>query len=150
MAISAPAPFVIRHDAQQATSRIIIPRNLLPATPVRAAAPAVTENDSAGRDYRAVGMGLMLASVIAGGGLAVAFARRRKAGAATLLSIGLLVSLLLVGTALADIIPPGGRPYRRPVPPAPIKGPAIVVETVDSGDQVILILGKDATPSPAK
>ncbi len=128
-----PSPFVVRRDPVQEISRILIPRKLLAGGQ---ALPA------------AVGAGIALTIVIAGGGLAVAFARRRKAGTGALLSIGLVVSLLLIGTALADIPVPGGR-ARRPTPgPAPVGGPTVIVETVDSGDQVILILGKNAPNLP--
>jgi hypothetical protein len=157
------APFVVRRDATQDNSRIIIPRKLLPAgnaVPVTPAAPAAasstgTEEDgSAANEHRTINMGIMLAVVITSGGLAVAFVRRRKTQVGALLLIGLVASSLLIGTAMADIPSPfgGGRPVRpRPAPPAPPTAKVettIVVETVDSGDQIVLILGKNSPDLP--
>jgi hypothetical protein len=132
------APLAIGRDASQETSRLIIPRKLLPA----AAAPAADVG------YRSVGAGIMLTAVIVGGGLAVAFTRRRKAGAAKLLSIALVMSLVLIGTALADIPLPSGRSSGNRPPRTQATRPGVVVEITDSGDQVTLILGKDAPKLP--
>jgi hypothetical protein len=155
-------PFVVHRDETEAVSRIIIPRKLLPAAKAlvpapnsRAAVePGEEDKESASLVRRSVYTGCMLALVFASGGLAIAFVRRRKAGVGKVLAIGLAVSMLLLGTALADIPSPfgGGRRPRPPRPeptiPASSAAPTIKVETVDSGDQIILILGRNAPDLP--
>jgi hypothetical protein len=153
---AAAAPFVVQRDTSQENSRIIIPRTLLSGGQTALAAPAATaptgveEDASADARLRSVNAGIMLSAVIVGGGLAVVFVRRRKARIGTLLSIGLVVSFVLIGTALADIALPGGRPNpNRTLPrPQPAAAPAVVVETTDLGNQVTLILGKNAPKLP--
>ena len=148
--IGQPASFVVRRDAAQEQSRIVIPRKFLPQGAV---APnedpfgdASTPNSSfVGSRRKAVDAGLLLTTVIAGGGLTVVFVRRRKVGAAAGILVGTLLSTAAPGTAMAV------------EPPAPVDGsnlldqakiarvsPQATVEIVETGDEITLILGKDA------
>ena len=154
--VGQAAAFVIRRDAAQEQSRIVIPRKFLPSGK---AAPqgedpfgkASTPDDFlAGSRERAVNAGLLLATVIAGGGLTVVFARRRKAGPA----IGMLVGTLLLAAALGTAL--AGEPLAAPVDGGNLldkaqisaASPQATVEIVETGDEITLILGKDA-PQPA-
>jgi len=139
------APLAVRRAANQQHSRIIIPRKYLPVVaPAEAAAP----DASATLRRRSIHAGILLSTVIAGGFLAVVFVRRRRVGwamaGATVLAAVLVV---LAGTAVADLAVPGRTPARiRPPRPVRPPTPQIVVETTDSGDEIVLIVGK--TPLP--
>lgn len=155
----SPAPFVVRRDPSEATSRILIPRKLLPAARAllpttnshAAVAPGEEDAESANFARRTANAGCMLAFAFAGGGLAIAFVRRHKGGMGKILAIGLAVSMLLLGTALADVPSPfggGRRPRPGPPIPAPSATSTIKVEIVDSGDAIVLILGRSAPDLP--
>jgi hypothetical protein len=154
-----PAAFVLRRDVAQEQSRIIIPRKFLPSRfiaraanqPLSDAAPPNSSWD--GARQKAVNAGLLLATVMAGGGMTVVFVRRRKAGPA----IGMLVCTLLLTAALgtAMAIEPsaatvdGGNLLDNAQVVAAVSS-QVAVEVVETGDEIILILGKDAPQPPAE
>lgn len=140
-------PFVIRNGADQQYSRIVIPRKFLPvAAPAKAAGPGA----AAGLERRSISAGIVLSLVIAGGFLALVFVRRRKGGWAAAGAATLLAAVVVLGsTALADLAVPGRtRPRVTPPTQASPNAPQIIVETTDSGDQIVLILGKTAPQYP--
>lgn len=135
------APFVVRRGADRQYSRIIIPREYLP---VVAPAEATPQSAPASLRRRSINAGIVLSTVIAVGFLAVVFVRRRKVGWAMAGATALVaVVVVLAGTAVADLAVPGRTPSRSP-PPRQVSPatPQILVETTDSGDEVILIVGK--------
>jgi hypothetical protein len=146
-------PLTIRVDRSQAKSRILIPRACLTgAAAPEAASPAAAAPSAAvpGPDLRsrAIVAGCALSLLLTGGFLTLAFARQRRRSLAAVATTAALAGvLLLVGTAMADLLPPGARDPsgypssgRRPQAPSP----EIVIETVTDGNEVVLILGRDA------
>jgi hypothetical protein len=131
------APLVIERDATQESNRLIIPRKFLSAA--GAVKASLEEEPSAGLEQRTMHAGLVLSTVLVGGGLAVVLVRRRKTGGAALMSIVFLAAGLVVGTAIADIAVPG-----KPRPPRPRPSSQVIVETTNSGDEIVLVLGKNA------
>ena len=139
-------PLTIRIDPRQQTSRIIIPKGYLSA----AAVPAPTVS-SWSPQSRSIIAGLALSLVMASGFLMLVFARQRRLSLATLATTAALAGvLLIVGTAVADLLPPGGGPARTNrtfrAPPEPPRS-GIVIETTSGGNEVVLILGRDAIQS---
>ena len=90
----------------------------------------------------------MLSVVMAGGFLAVVFVRRRKFALGAAAGLGVAAGLaILGGTALANI----GPPPETPPPPSVVLpvdsgGQQIVVETIDAGNEVVLIIGRSGLP----
>jgi hypothetical protein len=132
------APLVIKRDATQESNRLVIPKKFLPGA--GAVKAALEEQPSAALEQRTIHAGVVLSTLIAGGGLAVVFVRRRKTGKAAMTSIVFLAASLLVGTAIADIAVPGKPRAPRPGRPST----QVVVETTDAGDEIVLVLGKNA------
>ena len=109
-------------------------------------APAADESDDAQASLRrkATDSGLLLATVIAGGGLTVAFVRRRKmATALGVAGISLALAVAL-GTAMAS--PPSVKSPNAPPPDHTAKSvnPQLTVEIVEVGNEIVLTLGRDA------
>jgi hypothetical protein len=136
--VGESARFVIRRDANEEHSRIIVPRKLLPAQ------PAASRLSLSGPQGKAVNVGLMLAVMLGGGGLTVVFARRRRVGAAAGVMVVTLALVVACCTAMASaawLLPQEANlPNAATVPP----GAQVAVEIVESGSTVFLILGKDA------
>jgi hypothetical protein len=134
-------------------SRIIIPRQFLP----------VGNNPWSTNDARPTSMrqedatrgGLLLATVITGGGLLVAFVRQRKTRAAVATLVGMFAVAIVVSTAMAGLILPS------PVQPDLSAGqlvklgadnlsvtspllPQAAVEIVETGDAITIVLGKNS------
>jgi hypothetical protein len=148
--VSGEVPFVIRRTPGSASSRLIIPRKFLPAL-AEATGNAVPAEGTTGLKLRrrTTVAGVLLSCVIAGGFLAVIFIRRRKVGRAAATGVAVLTVALLAGPALADLLP---NPFRRPRPPRPVvtpdvQVPKVTVTVVESGDEVVLILGRVTPPA---
>jgi hypothetical protein len=133
------AGFVLRRDGTQERSRILVPKKYLPASE----APTVDLSQD-GPQQRTANAGLLLATVISGGGLTVVLLRRRKVGAA----IGVLVAMLALtgalGAAMAKVPPPNPPALPRPVVEAQVAVPQVMIEVVETGDDIVLILGRNA------
>lgn len=139
--LGGPAAFVVRRDAAQEQSRIIIPRRFLPAS----SAPARLDGHSQDNPrQKTTTAGLLLSTVISGGGLAAVLARRRKMKAAVVVLAAMLLSTVALGAAMAKSPPP--RPAGPPAPTLETKiaGPQVAIEVVETGSAITLVLGKDA------
>ncbi len=150
-----PAAFVLRRDDDEKHSRIIIPRKFLPTGNIvpRIYLPShnyTTPDDSMDRpQHKAVNAGLLLSTVISGGGLTVVFARRRKVRAAVGVSVITLLLTVALGTVMAAE-PPSSIFLPNPAPIAVEAfgaGSQVSVDLVATGNEIVLILGKDA-PQP--
>ena len=157
--VGAAATFVVRRDAVAEHSRIVIPKKFLPANDTdfrlyQPLNPAKASADPFGSSQRkAVNAGLLLATVISGGGLTVVFVRRRKMRAATGASVITLLLTIALGTTMA------AQPPSQPLPDVPLPNAArqaievagadsqVTVEIVERGSEIVLILGKDV-PKP--
>jgi len=147
-------PLKVIQDATTEQNRLIIPKALI-AGESNAGATA-----SAWRRNTIFG-GITLSLVMACGGLTVAFARRRRpVMATTTVSIALLSVLTFTGIAMANLARPTDQPDR-PLLRFPIATSAasaanvavpstmdVVVETVDDGNEVVLVIGKQPSPPP--
>jgi hypothetical protein len=172
-----PAAFVLRRDAAEKHSRIIIPQKYLPSgnTVPRRFLPSGGATPNISLDaprQKAVDAGLLLATVMAGGGLTVVFVRRRNVKTAVGISVVTVLLTVTLGTAMAAVPNPlvapnpppigvgaaGQLPFTQPVESLNLNPPRIAVEAtgagsqisvdiVATGDEIILILGKDA-PQP--
>ena len=157
------APLVIRFDGSQEHSRIVIPRQFLQAAVPGGYFPPAAQPAVPGASHwqrRSIVAGTALSGVIAFGFLGVVFARRRKVSLAMAASIGVLATLVvMVGFAAANMgLPPkdyapnpvdAGAPQIVVEPagwtrPLVRQTPQIMVETTNRGDQVILVIGRDA------
>ncbi len=152
--VGQPASFVVRRDAAQEQSRIVIPRKFLPQGVVAPNEDPFGDNSTpnsslVGSRHKAVDAGLLLTTVIAGGGLTVVFVRRRKVGTAVGILVGTLLLTAALGTAMA-VEPPApaadGGNLLDQAKIAKVSAQA-TVEIVETGDEITLILGKDA-PQP--
>ncbi len=132
------ARFVIRRDANEEHSRIVVPRKLLPAQP---AAGRLSLSSPQGK---AVNVGLMLAVMLGGGGLSVAFARRRKVSAAAGVMVVTLLLVVACCTAMTSAAPRRLNEANLPNAAAVPAGAQVAVEIVETGSEIVLILGKDA------
>ncbi len=135
---SAPAAFVVQIDRKQSGSRIVIPRKLLAQN-----VSIETEEAVSSLESRTVVAGAVLSTVIAGGVLVLVFARRRKTRMAVAASVAVVASLVIfAGTTVADLAVPGRTPtFNRP---AIRPTPTIVVEMTDQGNEIVLVIGRDA------
>lgn len=130
------APLVIKVSKDQVLSRIVIPRKFLAE-----AAAANGEDVAASTESRTIIAGIAFSLVVAGGGLGLAFIRRRNMGRSATVALALLVAgLCLVGTTLADLVPPDTAGAPQPSG----QTPEIVVEATDTGDSVIFVIGRES------
>jgi hypothetical protein len=149
---AARVSLTVEVDDRVKEARLQIPANLLPAA---GAAPA-RGADAGPWHLPTVVAGVALTLALASGGLWLlrrGTARRVAAGA-------LLLGLFAMGGAalFADIPPGRGRPKRPPAPPGPLPtlllpadvrlAPEIVVEVVEKGDGVKLIVNKAMLGKP--
>ncbi|NQT38114.1 MAG: hypothetical protein HQ581_11525 [Planctomycetes bacterium] len=135
---SAPAAFVVRIDRSQNDCRIVIPRKLLAQN-----VSIETEATVSSMESRTVVAGTVLSMVLAGGVLVLVFARRRKTRMAVAASLAVVASLVIfAGTTVADLAVPGRTPSanRPPIKPTP----TVVVEMTDQGNEIVLVIGRDA------
>jgi hypothetical protein len=148
-------PLEVRVDPKAKQSRLIIPKNLL-AKDGRSNTTA-----SSWRNNTIFG-GITLALVITCGGLTMAFARRRRPVMAVATTfIAMLSVLTFTGIAMANLAAPDERRelpdvqrITLPVVASPVQTPhvtlpsttEVVVETVDDGDSIILVIGKEPSP----
>ena len=151
-------PLAVIVDRHQTQTRLLIPKKLLGGVPEFQQLPPVTPRQQRGGDIRnrTVVAGVTLSLFLMGGGAVTVLVRRRRVRAAVVTSIALVTLLgLCVSMAVADIPP-------RPANSSPFElaGPfsdntpstlplalsfsgSLVIQSVDQGDRVTLIIGRD-------
>lgn len=136
--IGGMARFVIRRDANEEHSRCVVPRKFLPTPPV---ASSLSLSSPQGK---AVNVGLMLAVILGGGGLTVILARRHKVSAAAGVMVVTVVLIVTCCTALVNAARPRQNEANLPNAAVVPTGAQVDVEIVETGSEIVLILGKDA------
>ncbi|MBN2473119.1 MAG: hypothetical protein JXB62_00825 [Pirellulales bacterium] len=128
------APLVVRASDDQVYSRILVPRRFLTDTVAgqRGIAAMSMEN-------RTIVAGIALSVVMAAGGLGLVFIRRRRVRRLATAAIVLLAGgLCLMGTTLADLLPPNTGSHTE----SSEQPSGIAVQITDSGENVILVLDR--------
>lgn len=150
---SEAVPLTIGRNEAGNEHRLVIPAKLLDGL-----VKPKPGDKAATTPVRSIVAALALSAAIACG-LVVGGPRRRSKMQSGLLVLCGIVSLsaaivAVSGTAVADLLPPGGGPRRpRPVPlpeerDRRVDGGKIVVEVAEGGDEVVLLLGRDRLPTP--
>ncbi len=150
---SEAVPLKIGRNEAGNEHRVVIPAKLLDGL-----VKPKPGDKAATTPVRSIVAALALSAAVACG-LVVGGSRRRSKTQSGLLVLCGIVSLsaaiaAVSGTAVADLLPPGGGPRRpRPVPlpeerPRHVDGGRIVIEIAEGGDEVLLLLGRDRLPTP--
>ncbi len=152
----------VRVDYQAARTRLVIPKSVLVKQPEFQRLPAVTPSRQASGDLRSrtVVAGVTLSLLLAGGGVVTVLIRRRQGRAAVATTLALLAILgICASPGVADLLPPSakGRPFKLRGPFSPEVSPmippalefpgSVIVEPVEEGDTVTLIIGRDLAKS---
>lgn len=151
-------PLVVVVDHHQAQTRLIIPKRLLGQPSEFQQLPGITPRQLGGDDLRSrtAVAGVTLSLLLVGGGVVTILIRRRRGRAAAVASVALITLLgVYVSMAVADLPPQPTNsnpfelagPYSGKVPsmiplPRNFSG-NLVIQPVDQGDRVTLIIGRD-------
>ena len=154
--------FKVRVDYQAARTRLVIPKRVLVKRSEFQRLPAVGPRQQSGGDLRSrtVVAGVTLSLLLAGGGAVTVLIRRRQGRAAVVTTLALLAIVgICASPGVADLLPPSahGRPFElngpfspkvpAMIPPAMEFPGSVIVEPVEEGDTVTLIIGRDLARS---
>lgn len=154
--------FKVRVDYQAARTRLVIPKSVLVERSEFQRLPAVGPNRQGSGDLRSrtVVAGVTLSLLLAGGGAVTVLIRRRQGRTAVVTTLALLAMVgIYASPGVADLLPPSahGRPFElngpfspevpAMIPPALEFSGSVIVEQVEEGDTVTLIIGRDLARS---
>jgi hypothetical protein len=128
------APIVVRRESLRKDSIIIIPRRCLPPESNFDTTPKPSADNA---QQKAVSAGMILATVISGGGLTLVFVRKRRVGR------GIATLLATVALSLTVSSTRGNAPTLSRIA-ANSTRPHATVEITDVGNDILVILGRDA------